>query len=63
MRAVALIPLGKGNEAAVAAKQLIEMAPSFAANGRSMISRYVKVDGLVDKIIVGLQKAGLAEIK
>jgi len=39
----------------------LKLAPDFATQGRSMIRRYVRVDKLVDKIIEGLQKAGLAD--
>jgi len=53
----------KRDEAVGAANQLLEMVPDFASRGRSMISRYVKVDSLVDKVIEGLRKAGLAEFK
>ena len=31
--------------------------------GRLMINRYVKVDDLIDGIINGLRKAGLADLK
>jgi adenylate cyclase len=63
MRAAALGQLGRQDEAAGAAKQLIEMVPNFTSKGRSMISRYVKAGGLVDKIIEGLKKAGLADLE
>jgi len=38
-------------------------APPFATRGRPMIRNYVKVDDLVDRVIEGLRKAGLADLK
>ena len=63
MRAAALGQLGRQDEANNAASQLLEMVPDFAPRSRAMISRYVKVDSLVDKVIEGLRKAGLADIE
>ena len=63
IRAAALGQLGRSDEANRAVNQLLELDPDFASRGRSMINRYVKVDSLVDKIIEGLCKAGLAEIE
>jgi len=62
MRAVALIQLGREGEAKAAVSQLLKLEPDFATRGRWLISRYVKVDDLIDKIIDGLEKAGLADI-
>jgi hypothetical protein len=50
--------MGRAREARSAVGELLELAPDFAARGRQLISRYVKVEDLVDKIIEGLQKAG-----
>ena len=63
MRAAALGRLGRQNEAKTAVGQLLELEPDFATRGRWLISRYVKVDDLVDTIIEGLQKAGLADLE
>ena len=63
MRAAALGRLGRQNEAKTAVSQLVKLAPDFATRGRLLISRYVKVDDLVDTIIEGLQKAGLADLE
>ncbi|MGB5749818.1 MAG: hypothetical protein WBM69_22770 [Desulfobacterales bacterium] len=63
MRAAALTQLGRQNEAKTAVSQLLKLEPDFATRGRGMISRYVKVDDLVDKIIEGLAKAGLADLE
>jgi len=63
MRAATLGQLGRQNEAKTAVGQLLKLAPDFATHGRTLISRYVKVDALIDKLIEGLRKAGLADIE
>ncbi len=63
MRAVTLGQLERQNEAKAAVSQLLKLEPDFATRGRLLISRYVKVDDLVDKIIEGLRKAGLADLE
>ena len=63
MRAATLVQLERQNEAKAAVSQLLKLEPDFAARGRSLISRYVKVDDLVDKIIEGLRKAGLTDLE
>ena len=62
MRAAALSRLGRQSEARTAVDQLLELEPDFATCGRLLIKRYVKVDDLVDTIIEGLRKAGLADL-
>ena len=39
--------------------ELTRLAPDFIEHGRKRVSRYVKVDSLIDRIFEGLQKAGL----
>ncbi len=63
MRAAALGQLGRQNEAKSAVGQLLKLEPDFATRGRWIINRYVKVNALIDKVIEGLQKAGLADIE
>jgi len=63
MRAAVLGRLGRQKEAKTALNQLLKLEPDFATRGRSLISRYVKVDDLVDTIIEGLRKAGLADLE
>jgi adenylate cyclase len=63
MRAAALSRLGKQKEARKAIERLLELEPDFAACGRELINRYVKVEDLVDSIVIGLRKAGLADLK
>ena len=60
MRAATLGELGRQKEATTAVSQLLELEPDFATCGPQLISRYVKVDALIDRIIEGLRKAGLA---
>jgi len=61
MRAAALGQLGRQKEAKKAIEQLLKMEPNFRNRANRMIGRLVKVDDLIDKIVVGLQKAGLGE--
>ena len=63
MRAAALSQLGRQNEAKTAVSQLLKLEPDFATRGRWLIGRYLKVDDLVDTIIEGLRKAGLADLE
>jgi len=63
MRAAALGRLERHTEAKAAVGQLLKLEPDFATRGRLLISRYVKVDDLVDTIIEGLRQAGLADIE
>jgi len=63
MRAAALGRLERLNEAKAAVSQLCKLAPDFIAQGRWLIGRYVKVDDLVDGIIVGLRKAGMTDFE
>jgi adenylate cyclase len=63
MRAAALGRLERQKEAKTALSQLLKLEPNFATRGRGMISRYVKVDDLIDRIIEGLQKAGLVDLE
>ena len=63
MRAAALAQLDWEDHARAAVGKLLELEPDFATHGRSLMSRYVKVDGLIDRIFDGLQKAGLTVIE
>ena len=62
MRAAALSRLGRANEAKEAVDQLLALEPDFSARGKSLISRYVKVDELIEMILEGLHKAGLTDL-
>jgi len=63
MRAAAHAQMGRAHEAGIAVIELLELVPDFATRGRRLIGRYVKVDGLTDRVIEALQKAGLADIE
>ena len=63
MRAAALSRMDRIKEASKAVDQLLELEANFAARGRELIGRYVKVEDLVDSIVTGLRKAGLADLK
>jgi adenylate cyclase len=62
MRAAALGQMGRESEASAAIDGLLKLVPDFASQGRRLISRYVKADELVNKLIEGLQKAGLEKM-
>ena len=62
IRASALGQMKKKREAEAAVDELLKLYPDFKHQPRHMIGRYVKVDDLVDKIIEGLQKAGLDDL-
>jgi adenylate cyclase len=61
MRAAALGQMGRASEARTAVDDLLKLIPGFVNSGTQLIGRYVKVDDLVDKIIEGLRKAGMAD--
>ena len=63
MRAAALGQMGRNGEARKALDELLKLVPDFANSGRRLIGRYVKVDDLIDRIVEGLQKAGLDDLK
>ena len=63
IRAAALGQMGKTAKARTAVGELLKLIPDFANIGPRLIGRYVKVDGLVDKLMAGLQKAGLADFE
>jgi len=60
MRATCLGHLGRVEEAKLAAAQLLNRKPDFASRGRTLIGRYIKFPDLVERIVDGLGKAGLA---
>jgi len=63
MRAASLGQMGREQEARTAVDQLLKLEPDFAGQARQLISHYVKVDDLIDKIIEGLQKVGLDDLE
>ncbi|MBW1784090.1 MAG: hypothetical protein JRL30_25545 [Deltaproteobacteria bacterium] len=63
MRAASLGQLGRLDEARSALGELFKLEPNFRGQGRRLISRYVKVDDLIDRIIEGLKKVGLDDLE
>jgi TolB-like protein len=59
-RACALGLLGRRAEAEAAVSTLVKLKPDFPSRARELIGRYVKVEELVDRMLEGLRKAGLA---
>jgi adenylate cyclase len=59
MRAAALGQMGKKAEAGGALGELLNLIEDFAPRSRQLVGRYVKADGVVDKLLEGLHKAGL----
>jgi adenylate cyclase len=59
LQAAALGRLGRDQEAAQVAAELLQVRPDFSTRGRFLINCYVKVDYLADAIIDGLRLAGL----
>lgn len=60
LRAAVLGRLEKEPEAAQAVLELLQLRPDFSTAGRFLISCYVKFDYLIDAILEGLRRAGLA---
>jgi len=63
LRAVAHGEQGRKQEARTAVGEVLKLVPDFETRGRGLISNYVKVDGLAERVIEGLRKAGLADIE
>jgi adenylate cyclase len=59
-RACSLGHLGRVAEARAEVAELLARKPEFASRGRELIGRLVKFPALVEKIVDGLEKAGLA---
>ena len=52
--------LDRGQEAAKHARILLESRPDFCTRGRELMGRSIKVASLVEEIVDGLRRAGLA---
>jgi len=59
MRASCLGHLGRLEEAQVEVAELLRHKPDFASRGRTLIGRLIKFPDLLDRVAVGLGKAGL----
>lgn len=62
MRATALAQMDNDQEAEKALQELLTLVPNFKSAGRQLMGNYVKVPELVDALIEGLQKAGMANL-
>jgi adenylate cyclase len=60
MRACCLGHLGRKAEAKPSVAELLAIKPDFRTRGRALIGRLVKFPELVERIVDGLRKAGLA---
>jgi len=63
LRAATLGQLSRRLDAEKQIADLKILKPDFESKARDLISRYVKEDELVEKIIIGLEKAGLHNLK
>jgi adenylate cyclase len=60
MRACCLGHLGRIAEAKLEVAELLRRKPEFARRGRVLIGRHIKFPDLVERIVAGLARAGLA---
>jgi tetratricopeptide (TPR) repeat protein len=60
MRACSLGHLGRRDEASPQVAELLASKPDFPSRGRALIGRLVKFPDLVERVVDGLGKAGLA---
>jgi adenylate cyclase len=60
MRASCLGLLGRTEEARVEVAELLEGKPDFGVRGRTLIGHYIKHPEVMDLVVSGLEKAGLA---
>ena len=60
MRATCLGHLGRVAEAKHEVAELLQKKPDFASRGRTLIGRHIKFPELLERIVDGLDKAGLA---
>ena len=63
MRAVALAKLEDYETAEKVVEELLTLIPDFASRARQLIQGYIKVTEVEDKIISGLQQAGLKDVR
>ena len=60
LAAAVLGKLGREDKAAMHAARLIERKPDFCAHARELLGRSIKVPSLVEDLVDGLRRAGLA---
>jgi len=59
LRAASLGLLGRVDEGMQAGDHLLKCKPDFPARGRMLIEHYIKFDDIVERVILGLGKAGI----
>ena len=59
MKAAILGLLGRIEEGVQAGKELLKCKPDFLTRGRVLIKYYIKFDDIVERVILGLEKAGI----
>jgi adenylate cyclase len=62
MRTAALGQMDRTDEASQAITELLAVVPQFSTECRRLIGNYVKVPELVDALVEGLKKAGIANL-
>jgi adenylate cyclase len=60
LAAAVLGKIGREDKAAMHAARLIESKPDFCSNARELLGRSIKVPSLVEDLVDGLRRAGLA---
>jgi adenylate cyclase len=59
LKAANLGLLGRIEEGVQAGKDLLKCKPDFLTRGRMLIRHYIKFDDIVDRVVLGLRKAGI----
>ncbi len=59
VKAATLGLLGRDKEGKLFAENLLKLKPDFPSRGRTLIKRYIKFDEIVDRVVEGLNAAGL----
>jgi len=59
-KAAALGLLGKDEEGRQFVENLLKLRPDFPNRGRALMGRYIKFDNILEPVIEGLRKSGLA---
>ena len=59
MKAAAFGHVGRIDEGRKAVEDLLTLKPDFQARGRKLMGKFIKFDDIAERIIDGLDKAGL----
>jgi len=60
LKAAALGLIGKTKEGKHAVAALLKLNPDFAKHGRTLIKHYIKFDDIFERVLEGLERAGLS---